>query len=96
MATSKEYKEFVLEQLDMLDNIKFKSMMGEYLLYYNGVIFGYICDDRLLVKITANNIKYNMKKDVPYKNAKEMFLVEDIENKNLLKSIIIDTYNDLK
>lgn len=96
MATSKEYKEFVLEQLEILDNIKCKSMMGEYLVYYNGVIFGYICDNRLLVKITANNKKYNMKKDVPYKNAKEMFLVEDIENKNLLKSIIIDTYNDLK
>ena len=55
MATTKDYKNFVLEQLKLLDNITCKSMMGEYLLYYNGVLFGGIYDDRLLVKIVNNN-----------------------------------------
>ena len=51
MATSKEYKDFILEQLDLLDNIICKAMMGEFLLYYNDVVFGGIYDNRLLVKI---------------------------------------------
>ena len=59
MATTKEYKDFVLEQLNLLDNINCKPMMGEYLLYYNGILFGGIYDDRLLVKIVDNNKKYN-------------------------------------
>ena len=55
MATSKEYKNFILEQLDLLYGITCRAMMGEYLLYYNGVLFGGIYDDRLLVKIVPNN-----------------------------------------
>ena len=55
MATTKDYRDFILEQLNLLDNITCKSIMGEYLLYYNGVLFGGIYDDRLLVKIVENN-----------------------------------------
>lgn len=51
MATSKEYKDFILEQLDLFDNITCKAMMGEFLLYYNNILFGGIYDNRLLVKI---------------------------------------------
>ncbi len=96
MATTKEYRGFVLEQLNVLDNINCKPMMGEYLLYYNNVLFGGIYDDRLLVKITANNKKYNMMESIPYDNAKPMYLVDDIDNQDTLKEIVIDTYNDLK
>lgn len=96
MATTKEYKEFVLEQLNMLESITYKSMMGEYLLYYEGVLFGGIYDDRLLIKKVQSNKKYNMKESIPYENAKPMYLVDDIDNQEKLKDIILDTYKDLK
>ncbi len=96
MATTKDYRDFILEQLNLLDNITCKPMMGEYLLYYNGILFGGIYDDRLLIKIVDSNKKYNMQESIPYKNAKPMYLVEDIDNKEKLKNIVIDTYRDLK
>ena len=95
MATTKEYKDYVIEQLNILNNITYKPMMGEYLLYYNNKLFGGIYDDNLLIKIVDNNKKYNMQESIPYKNAKPMYLVDNIENKELLKKIIIDTYNNL-
>lgn len=95
MATSKEYKDFILEQLELLNDITCKPMMGEYLLYYKGILFGGIYDDRLLVKKVENNKKYNMKEELPYEGAKPMYLVEDVDNKELLKEIIIDTSKDL-
>ena len=96
MATTKDYRDFILEQLNLLDNITCKSMMGEYLLYYNGVLFGGIYDDRLLVKIVDNNKKYNMQESIPYDGAKPMYLVDDVYNQEILKDIILDTYEDLK
>ena len=89
MATSKEYKDFILEQLDLLDNITCKAMMGEFLLYYNNVLFGGIYDNRLLVKIVDTNKKYNMNEQIPYETAKPMYLVDDVDNKELLKEIVI-------
>ena len=96
MATTTNYKEFVLEQLNILDNITCKPMMGEYLLYHNGILFGGIYDDRLLVKIVDNNKKYNMQESIPYENAKPMYLVDDVDNQELLRSIVLDTCKDLK
>ncbi len=95
MATSKEYKEFILEQLGLLDNITCKAMMGEFLLYYNNVLFGGIYDNRLLVKIVDTNKKYNMNEQIPYKTAKLMYLVDDVDNKELLKEIVIETCKGL-
>ncbi len=96
MATSKEYKEFILEQLDLLDNITCRAMMGEFLLYYNEVLFGGIYDNRLLVKIVDTNKKYNMDEAIPYESAKPMYLVQDVDNKGLLKEIIIETCKGLQ
>lgn len=96
MATTKDYRDFILEQLNLLDNITCKSMMGEYLLYYNGILFGGIYDDRLLIKIVDSNKKYNMLEKVPYKNAKPMYLVDDVDNRETLRDIVLDTYKDLK
>ena len=96
MATTKEYRDFVLEKLRILDNITYKPMMGEYLLYYNKVLFGGIYDNRLLVKIVDSNKKYNMQKSIPYENAKPMYLVSDIDNIETLINIILDTYKELK
>lgn len=70
-------------------------MMGEYLLYHNGILFGGIYDNRLLIKIVESNKKYNMQESIPYKSAKPMFLVEYIENQDILKNIVIDTCKDL-
>ena len=95
MATTKDYRDFVLEQLNLLDNITCKSMMGEYLLYYNNILFGGIYDDRLLVKIVDSNKKYNMQESIPYDSAKPMYLVDDIDNKELLKEIVIETCKGL-
>lgn len=96
MATTKEYKDFILEQLDLLDNITCRAMMGEYLLYYNNVLFGGIYDNRLLVKIVNSNKKYNMQEQIPYESAKTMYLVDDINNKETLKEIVIETCKDLQ
>ena len=95
MATSKKYKDFILEQLCLLNNITCKAMMGEYLLYYNDVLFGGIYDNRLLVKIVDNNKKYNMQVQLPYESAKQMYLVDDVDNKELLKEVIIETCKGL-
>ena len=91
MATTKDYRDFILEQLSLLNNINCKSMMGEYLLYYDGKLFGGIYDDRLLVKIVDGNKKYNMKASIPYDGAKEMYLVEDVDNPENLRDIVLDT-----
>ena len=96
MATTKSYRDFVLEQLNILDDITCKPMMGEYLLYYQGLLFGGIYDDRLLVKKTASNEKYKMNEAIPYESAKPMYLVDDIDNQDTLKEIVVDTYNGLK
>ena len=96
MATTKGYRDFILEQLNLLDNITCKSMMEEYLLYYNGLLFGGIYDDRLLVKIVDSNKKYNMQESIPYESAKPMYLVDDVDNQELLRSIVLDTCKDLK
>lgn len=95
MATTKDYRDFVLEQLSTLNDINCKSMMGEYLLYYNGILFGGLYDNRLLIKIVNSNKKYNMQETIPYKNAKPMYLVNDIDNIETLREIILDTCKDL-
>ena len=96
MASSKEYKEYILEQLSLLDGIIYKPMMGEFLLYYNNVLFGGIYDNRFLVKIVDTNKKYNMEEQIPYETGKPMYLVDDVDNKEMLKQIVIDTCLGLK
>lgn len=92
--SKKEYRDYILEQLDLLDNITSRPMMGEYLLYYKGLLFGGIYDNRLLIKKVDSNKKYKLKENIPYEGAKPMYLV-DIDNLEILKSIILDTYDDL-
>ncbi len=96
MATTKEYKEFLVEQLDLLDNIVCRPMMGEYLLYCNNILFGGIYDERLLIKRVESNKKFDLPEVIPYKNAKPMYFIEDIENKEKTKEIILETCKDLK
>ena len=96
MASSKEYRDFILEQLSLAGDITFKPMMGEYLLYKSGVLVGGVYDDRLLIKITANNGKFDLETALPYDGAKPMYFVDDLEDKEKLAQIIRDTYGDLK
>lgn len=96
MSSTKDYKDFIMEQLYLLDNIVCKPMMGEYILYYNGLVFGGIYDDRLLVKKVEENKKYNMDDAIPYNGGKAMYLVDDVDNPDTLKEIVLDTYKGLK
>ena len=95
MATTKEYRDFILEQLNFADGITVKPMMGEYLLYKSRVLFGGIYDNRLLVKITESNKKYGLEKAIPYDGAKPMYFVDDVDDKEKLKNIVFDTYKGL-
>ena len=95
MASSKEYLNFILEQLSGLEGITYRAMMGEYIIYYREKIAGGIYDNRLLVKIVDTNKKYSMQEQIPYESAKPMYLVDDVDNKDLLKEIVIETCKGL-
>ena len=91
MASTKGYRDYVLEQLSLLDGISCRPMMGEFLLYFEGKLFGGVYDDNLLVKRTQTNIKYSMSETVPYPGAKPMYLVDDVDDRERLKDIVLDT-----
>lgn len=97
MASSKEYLHFILEQLSDLEDISYRSMMGEYILYYHGKIVGGIYDDRLLVKKTRSALEYMPAAvcDFPHEGAKEMLLVEEVDNKEFLTKLFEAMYDEL-
>ena len=90
MASRKEYLAFVLDQLSSLDDISYKAMMGEYMIYYRGKIIGGIYDDRFLVKPTksARQLMPEAPYEIPYEGAKEMLLVDDIDNRDFLNTLL--------
>ena len=94
MASSKEYKDYIMEQLSDL-NPSCRPMMGEYLIYVNGRYFGGIYDDRFLVKITKTNSNYNLTTELPYDTAKPMYLVENVDDKEYLLHLVLDTIKGL-
>lgn len=94
MASAKEFLDYILEQIE-LDSIMTRKMMGEYLLYYGGILFGGVYDNRLLVKITDTNSTFGMEKQIPYEGAKEMYMVSDLENREVLKNIVVKTCEGL-
>ena len=97
MASSKEYLDFILEQVSELDNVSYKAMMGEFIIYYKGKIIGGIYDDRLLVKPVQSAINYmpNAVYELPYDGAKEMLLVDEVDNKEFLIGLFDAVYDDL-
>lgn len=96
MATTKEFRDYVLEQFNGLDGIVCRPMMGEYLLYYNSILFGGIYDNRVLVKVVESNEQYHMQKEIPYSGAKLMYRVEVLDQKEVLWEIVRSTCKDLK
>ena len=97
MASSKDYLDFVLEQLSEVDDISYKSMMGEYIIYYRGKIVGGIYDDRFLVKNTkaASEMMPEAALELPYEGAKKMLLVDEIDNRDFLRSLLEAMYEEL-
>ena len=97
MASTKEYLDFVLEQLSGLDEISYKAMMGEYILYYRGKVFGGIYDDRLLVKPVPAAVKLmpDASMELPYDGAKEMILVEDVDCREFLCKLVESMWDEL-
>ena len=97
MASSKEYLEFVLEQLSELEDISYRAMMGEFIIYYRGKVIGGIYDDRFLVKQTKTALKMMPDADLelPYEGAKEMIMVDDVDNRDFLKELFEAMYDEL-
>lgn len=97
MASSKEYLNFVLEQLSELEEITYRAMMGEYIIYYRRKIVGGIYDDRLLIKPTKSAISLmpTATYELPYEGAKELLLVDNIDSKEFLTKLFNAMYDEL-
>ena len=97
MASSKEYLAFILGQLSELEDVTYRAMMGEFILYYRGKIVGGIYDDRLLVKPVRASIRYmaTAPYESPYEGAKEMLLVEEVDDKQFLLELFNAMYEEL-
>ena len=96
MASTKDFRDYILEQLRELSGITCRPMMGEYLLYLDGVLFGGIYDDRLLVKKTETNAEFEMAEEIPYPTGKPMYMIADIDNADRLAEIVDATVDGLK
>ena len=97
MASSKEYLNFILEQLSDLEDVSYRAMMGEYIIYYRGKVVGGIYDDRFLVKPTKAAVAMMPDADMelPYEGAKEMLLVNNLENSEFLRELFEAMYPEL-
>ena len=97
MASTKAFRDFILEQLSEVPDVTCRPMMGEFLLYSNGVLFGGIYDDRLLIKSTPATARFNLPTTLPYPGAKTyMYLIEDVDNPAFLAEIINMTVEGLR
>ena len=97
MASSKEYLDFIMEQLSGLGNVTCRPMMGEYILYWRGKIIGGIYDDRFLVKPlkSARAMMPDADREIPYEGAKEMLLVDNVDNREFLTELVSAMYDEL-
>ena len=97
MASSKEYLDYILEQLSDLEEIHYRAMMGEFILYYRGKIVGGVYDDIFLVKPTKYAISYmpTTSYELPYEGARKMILVDDVDNKDFLTGLFHAMYDEL-
>ena len=97
MASSKEYLDFIMDQLSSLEDVSYRSMMGEYIIYYQGKIIGGIYDDRFLVKPTksAKRLMPDARLERPYDGAKEMLLVDDVDSRDFLNELLNAVVDEL-
>ena len=96
MACNKEYLKYVLELLSKVDNISYRHMMGEYLLYSDGILFGGTYDERFLIKKTPSNENKGLREEIPYEGSKKLMYLVDTENKDEVRSLVENAINDLK
>ena len=97
MASSKEYLDFIMDQLSDLEDVKVRAMMGEYIIYYREKIVGGIYDDRFLVKPVpaAVELMPGAQKELPYEGAKEMLLVDEVDNREFMCNLLRAMYDEL-
>lgn len=97
MASSKGYLDYILEQLSELDDVTYRAMMGEYIIYYRGKVVGGIYDDRFLVKPTKSAVALmpDADEELPYEGAKRMLLVDNVEDRVFLRELIEAIYEEL-
>ena len=97
MASSREYLDFILEQLSGLENVTWRAMMGEYILYWRGRIVGGIYDDRFLVKPVKSALAMmpEAEREIPYEGAKEMLLVDNVDSRDFLRDLLTAMYDEL-
>ena len=97
MATGKDFIDYILDQLSPVDGITSQKMMGEYILYMHGRIAAYVCDDRLLIKpvAAARRLLPEAPMEAPYSGAKEMVLVEETDDRELLARLFAEIYPEL-
>ena len=97
MSTTKKYLNFILEQLALTDGITFRQMMGEYIIYHRGKSAAYSCDNRLLVKPVSSAFKLmpDAVSEPPYEGAKNMLLVENVDDREFLKNLFEAMYEEL-
>lgn len=97
MATKKEFLNFILDQLSDLEGITSRQMMGEYIIYHKGKITAYLCDDKMLLKPVSNVVEMMIcaKYEAPYAGAKEMLLVENVDDRNFLQTLFLASYEQL-
>ena len=97
MASNTGYLDFILEQLSGLDNITYRAMMGEFILYYRGKIIGGIYDDRFLIKPTKSAMEMmpDAEREIPYEGAKEMLLVDNVDSREFLTELVTSIYDEL-
>ena len=97
MASSKEFLNFIMEQLSQSEDVTYRAMMSEYIIYYRGKIAGGIFDDRFLVKPTKSALAMmpDAKTELPYDGAKEMLLVENVDNREFLTELLEAMYDEL-
>lgn len=97
MATSKDFLDYILDNLSEVEGITSRQMMGEYIIYMNGRIAAYVCDNRLLIKPVASAVRLmpDAKYEPPYDGAKEMLLCEDTDNREFLKNLFETIYDEL-
>ncbi len=97
MSSSKNYLDFILEQLSESGDVSYRAMMGEYVIYYRGKVVGGIYDDRFLIKPTKSALTMmpNASMEIPYERAKEMLLVDDPENRELMSEVLKAMYEEL-
>ena len=96
MASSKEYLDFIMDQLSDLEDVKVRAMMGEYIIYYRGKIVGGIYDDRFLVKPVPAAVELipEAQKELPYEGAKEMLLVDNVDNREFMCNLLRAMYDE--